>query len=308
MSAADDAAALAKAYKGLGTDEKVVIDILTHRTQDQIEQIKAAFQSQFGKDLIKETHSELSGNFLKVIDGILKGPTVFDAETIHHAISGLGTDEKALVEVLVGRTNEETRSIAQAYEALYGKSLETDISGDTSGDFKAILLGLIHNRNVGHKHDNSPEADAEALFQAGENKLGTNEKVFIDIFTRSSYVHLKEVFHIYENKHKHHSIVQALENEFSGDVLYGLKAIAEFVLNPGDFYAQLVFAATKGLGTDDNKLIRVIVGQRHHLEDIKTAFSTRYAKSLHNFVLHDTSGDYRHALLEIIGNADIKMG
>lgn len=307
MSAHEDAEILQKAFKGVGTDEAAVIKVLTHRNPHQVEELKQAFHALTGKDLSKEIHSELSGHFLRVIDGILKGPVEFDADNLHRAIKGLGTDEHALIEVLAGRTNEETDAIAATYHALFGHTLAEDITNDTSGDFKNILLALLHHRSGGHSHPHDPAADAEALFKAGEGKLGTDEKVFIDIFTSRSYPHLKTVFNIYENHHKHHSIVQAIDGEFSGHVKIALRAIAVFVLNPGDYYAQLVYTATHGTGTNDDKLIRVIVGQRHHIEDIKTAFSTRYGRTLHNFVRDDTSGDYRHALLELIGNADVKM-
>jgi len=302
MSASEDAAALQKAFKGIGTDEAAVIAVLTHRNPQQIEEIKAAFQAQFGKDLLKEVHSELSGNFLKVIDGILRGPIHYDAYELNKAVKGLGTDENALIEILVGRTNEETQLIENVYEATYGKSLANDISDDTSGDFKQVLLHLLEHRSKGTAGEVSVEADAEALYKAGEGKLGTDEKTWIEIFTHRSYPHLKAVFHQYENHHKHHSIIQAIDGEFSGHIKVTLKAIAEFVISPGDFYAQLVHHATKGAGTNDAQLIRVIVGQRQHLVDIKNAFSARYSRTLHNFVRDDTSGDYRAALLEVIGD------
>jgi len=289
-------------FLGLGTDEKVVTGILTHRNPEQIEEIKHAFQAQFGKDLLKEIHSELSGNYLKVIDGILRGPINYDAYELNKAVKGLGTDENALIEILVGRTNEETDAIERAYELHFGKPLAADIADDTSGDFKGILLSLLQHRAKGEPAGATVEADAEALFKAGEGKLGTDEKVFIEIFTHRPYPHLKAVFHQYENHHKHHSIIQAIDNEFSGHIKIALKSIAEFVVNPGDFYAQLAHESIKGLGTNDGKLIRVIVGQRQHLSDIKTAFSNRYSRTLHNFVRDDTSGDYREALLDLIGD------
>eukprot|EP01112_Ceratiomyxa_fruticulosa_P022278 TRINITY_DN8102_c0_g1_i1.p2 TRINITY_DN8102_c0_g1~~TRINITY_DN8102_c0_g1_i1.p2 ORF type:complete len:292 (+),score=73.91 TRINITY_DN8102_c0_g1_i1:1494-2369(+) len=244
-SAAEDAAALLKAFKGLGTNESVVTSILTHRTPQQIEEIKHAFHAQTGKDLEKEVESELSGGYLAVIKGILKGPIRYDAYVLQEAIYGLGTNEHALVEILVGRTNDEIDAIEKAYEAqpVIGskkphQSLAKDIAEDTSGDFKVLLLSLLEHRAKG-AGGASVEADAEELFKAGEGKIGTNEQKFIEIFTKRSYAHLKEVFHHYENHHKHHSIVQVIDSEFSGSLKYGLKAIAQFVLNPAGFYAEL---------------------------------------------------------------------
>jgi len=300
-SPAESAAALQAAFKGFGTDEAAVIRVVARASSfAEIEEIKAAYHHLTGKELIKDIHSELSGNFLKVIDGILKGHLVYAAEHINKAVRGLGTDEDALIELLVGNTTEEFEAIAATYHNLYGKSLKDDIASDTSGEFKHTLLAMLEHWHSGHAAQGSVEKDAEALFQAGEGKIGTDEKVFEEIFTRSKSSHLREVFDRYENFHKHNTILAVIDSEFSGDLRKLLKAIASFAINPAQYYADLAYFAMKGLGTNDEKLIRVIVGQRARIDDIKVAFSHRYNQTLHNWVRDDTSGDYRHALLEII--------
>ena len=63
--------------------------------------------------------SELSGDFEKVILGLMLTPAEYDAQSIKDAVKGLGTDERALVEVLCSRSNEEL----QAMKASYKKSM-----------------------------------------------------------------------------------------------------------------------------------------------------------------------------------------
>jgi len=65
---------------------------------------------------VKELQSELSGNFWKVIKGLMMTPEEFDAECIYKAVKGLGTNEKTLIEVLATRNNEEIQKINAAYE------------------------------------------------------------------------------------------------------------------------------------------------------------------------------------------------
>ena len=60
--AQQDADALKKAFKGFGCDKKAIIDITVGRTFTQRMQIKEAYKSSYGKDLIKDLKSELSGN------------------------------------------------------------------------------------------------------------------------------------------------------------------------------------------------------------------------------------------------------
>lgn len=106
-------------------------------------------------------------------------------------------------------------------------------------------------------------------FRAGEGRLGTDEKVFIEIFGRSSFAHLRRVFALYETIHKHHTMEKAIENEFSGHLKSGLHGIVVYVRNPGEFYADIAHRAMKGAGTNEHMLTRVIIGNRDVLPEIK---------------------------------------
>lgn len=47
---------------------------------------------------------------------LMTDPVEFQAKELHHAISGLGTDEATIVEILGIHNNESVVSIANAYE------------------------------------------------------------------------------------------------------------------------------------------------------------------------------------------------
>ena len=88
----DDCERLRKAMKGLGTDEKTIIQILGNRSNKQRQELKKVFTSMFGRDLIKDLHSELSGDFRETIESMMMTPAEFDAASFKKAIAGLGTD------------------------------------------------------------------------------------------------------------------------------------------------------------------------------------------------------------------------
>lgn len=88
----NDCERLRKAMKGLGTDEKTIIEIIGKRSSPQRQELKNVFKTMFGRDLVQDVHSELSGHFRDTIEGLLMTPDEFDAVSFRKAISGLGTD------------------------------------------------------------------------------------------------------------------------------------------------------------------------------------------------------------------------
>ncbi|GCB65476.1 hypothetical protein scyTo_0011876, partial [Scyliorhinus torazame] len=95
---------------------------------------------------------------------------------------GVGTDERALIEILTTRTNEEIQAINEAYREAYHKSLEDSLSSDTSGPFKRLLISLIQLI-----------ADYLELCGSTDDDSGSMESKFISILCMRSYRHLRRV-------------------------------------------------------------------------------------------------------------------
>lgn len=300
---ADDAKTLKQAFKGFGSDEKAIIDVIARRSLEQRLDIAEQFKTMYGKDLIKELKSELSGNFEDCIIALMTHPVEYQAKQLHKAISGIGTDEKTLVEILGVHSNDDVKAISAAYESMYNNSLESDIKGDTSGTVKRLMVSLsVGGRDESEEiHQEDAYKDAQSLLRAGELQLGTDESTFNMIMCQRNRSQLRQIFDEYE-KLVGHSIETAIENEFSGTAKESLIALIHCIRDQTDYLATRLFEAMDGLGTNDRTLIRLIASRcEYDLGAIKACYETKYGKSLQDAVRDETSGDYKKCLCILIG-------
>lgn len=67
-----EAKQLRKAMKGVGTNEKTLIEIICTRNNADMAKIKESYTEQFKRDLEKDIVAEVSGNFRKVLVSALQ--------------------------------------------------------------------------------------------------------------------------------------------------------------------------------------------------------------------------------------------
>nr|XP_044633080.1 annexin A6 [Equus asinus] len=306
-----DAKALRKAMKGLGTDESTIIDIITHRSNAQRQQIRQTFKSHFGRDLMADLKSEISGDLARLILGLMMPPAHYDAKQLKKAMEGAGTDEKALIEILATRTNAEIRAINEAYKEDYHKSLEDALSSDTSGHFRRILISLATgNRDEGGEDRDQARDDAKVaaeILEIADTSSGDKtslETRFMTILCTRSYQHLRRVFQEFV-KMTNYDVEHTIKKEMSGDVRDAFVAIVQSVKNKPLFFADKLYKSMKGAGTDEKTLTRIIVSRSEiDLLNIRREFIEKYDKSLHQAIEGDTSGDFMKALLAVCGGED----
>ncbi|KAM6171866.1 annexin A13 [Erethizon dorsatum] len=297
-----DAKKLYKACKGIGTDEAAIIEILSSRTSDERQQIKQKYKTKYGKDLEEVLKSELSGNFEKTALALLDRPSEYAARQLQKAMKGLGTDEAVLIEVLCSRSNKEISAIKEAYQRLFDKSLESDVKSDTSGNLRKILVSLLQaDRDEGDEVDKELAGqDAKDLYDAGEGRWGTDELAFNKVLAQRSYKQLRATFLAYQlliGK----DMEEAIEEETSGNLQKAYLTLVRCARDLEGYFADCLYKAMKGMGTDEETLIRIIITRAEvDLQGIKAKFQEKYQKSLADMVSSDTSGDFQKLLVALL--------
>lgn len=151
----------------LGTDEMIVCSILTSRNDNQIRAIAHAYEQKFRKSLeqvIKSVgfcfpHCLTRANRLQEFSGHMKDALLHQlrhgvdkymhaAKLLEDAMKGLGTKDHLLVSRVVRFHWDQgfLANVLGAYRQRYGKTLAARIHGETSGDYRLLMLACIGER------------------------------------------------------------------------------------------------------------------------------------------------------------------
>uniref|UniRef100_A0A7N0TSH2 Annexin n=1 Tax=Kalanchoe fedtschenkoi TaxID=63787 RepID=A0A7N0TSH2_KALFE len=63
-----------------------------------------------------------------------------DAEQLHKAFAGWGTNEDLIISILAHRTAAQRKAIRQAYQEIYGEDLLKDLNAELSSNFQRIVF------------------------------------------------------------------------------------------------------------------------------------------------------------------------
>lgn len=304
FDAAASGDALHEAMEDWGTNEEAIIQILGSIPNYQRLEIAEYFKQAAYGDLVEMLKSELSGDLENAITAMMMPRFEYDAKCLREAMKGAGTDESVLVEIMCSRTNDEMEQIKEKYAEMFERVLEEDLINETSGCFERLMRSMCNAGREESYDENDAQDDATALYEAGEAELGTDEGKLMSILCQRSYRHLRKVFKIYEEMNEN-SIETAIENELSGNLKDGLLAIVTYAKFPPTFFAERLYNAISGGGTDEDALIRIIVSTSEiDLANVKYVYNQKYEQSLADALENEVSGDFKKILKFLIGEAE----
>lgn len=217
-----------------------------------------------------------------------------DAKKLNKAMKGLGTDEKAINEVIGNRSKSQLLEIAKEYQNLFNVSLEKDIKGDTGGHYETLLVGLI----------SSPAQVRCNLLKKATKGAGTCEKYLIDVLAPSSN---QEILDFYQQDP---TVIANVINDVGNSdfdkvvkiLLKGKRSEATKV-DDGDAakVAEQLYKAGEGkLGTDEDSFINILT--THSVSFIKQAskiYQEKHKSTIEQAIKKETSGDFEDILVAL---------
>ena len=297
----EDIEALKKAMTELGTDEDTLIKIVANRTISDRLKIKEEWKKIKGTDLIEDLKKELNGKMEEALTALFTDPIDYDCDSLRGAMSGLGTNEDTLIEIISSRSNDILKKIVERYQQKFNRNLEDDIKKETHGTLQQILISLLQCNRSTNLSPNSSQIEkiAQELYDAGEARWLKDSSIFVKYLTTLSPNELVCLNQEYNYIAKH-TILQAIDKEFIGDSKKAFRAIVYANLMPSEYFATRVHDALKGLGTKDHLLMRILITRDEiDMPKIKECYNKLYGVSMIDAITKDISGNYRKLMLEL---------
>lgn len=147
---------VAKLYQAVKTKEELpFIEIFVNRSHPHLASVITAYSKTHKKSLSKVVKKQFSGDLerglLYILHGVKAkrdGQGVWrDAKMLEATMAGMGTRDKQLIyRVMRAQWNPQRfEAIKAAYLKRYGKTLERRIKGETSGQYRDVLLMIVRS-------------------------------------------------------------------------------------------------------------------------------------------------------------------
>lgn len=215
-----DAKQLQKAMKGAGTDERVLIEILTTRTNQEIRDIKEAYQEVYHTSLEDDLGSDTSGHFKRLLICLVQGNREEQDADLARAMEDAkelctSSDEEScsmeskFISILCTRSYPHLRRVFQDYIKLTNKDIEQVIKNEMSGD---LLFGLIA---IVRSIKNKASFFAERLYKSMKG-AGTDDRTLTRILLSRSEIDLMNVRHEFKEMYEA-SLYSFIESDASDE-------------------------------------------------------------------------------------------
>lgn len=181
------------------------------------------------------------------------------AKAIREAVKGLGTNDEALIKIFRNTSYEDRLALSNEYFNQFKRDLIDDIKGDTSGNYRSILVNMLKPKDV---------LMAEFVHKAVKG-LKTNDSILIHAFTQFPEL-IEPARKVYTTKYDsdmYDDVKKATHGNFKKFLLTLMEEKVEG--EDIDILVEFLYKAGVGkIGTDEVVFINVL--GKHTKADIAT--------------------------------------
>ena len=302
MQSVDDAGArLRKALYGNQKDkEKEVLEIVINNDLETRLSIAKYYEAVYTTPLQDDLKAKLNPHFRNLVMDLFLSPVDYDVQQLKTSFKGFSIDEGVIFEILTSRSYEMLQEINKLYKVQNGKEIRQEIEKNFGNPFKKNLITLLNTqRNVNSHPDKAQcERDAEILYSTQETNW-SNDDIFNNIFALKSPEELVLIGRYYYRK-TGVTLIDAIEKKMSGKVKTFFRELLYNVILPAELFAEKIYEAIKGIGTNTTILNRVLATRNEiDMPEIRELYFWKYKVNMKDDIIGDTSGNYQKLCLYV---------
>ena len=275
-------------------DEDIILDAITSNNLQNRVAIAKYYKTNYGTSLFDDIKSKIGGDFGYCAAQMFLSPLEF---CIHHLKLGIKNKNECTMEMLTSKTIKELKIIEDAYKQDTGKDLKKDIQDTYKGAIGKNLLNLFTTPRTSNSKPDKKECQKYAN-KLCENKKGPNdwvedENLFKEIFIERSPEELVLIARYYL-KITGNNFIDVIEKNAKGQNKILLREILYNNAMPQELFAEKIYLAIKGLGTNEEVLSRVLVSRCEvDMDAMRDIYMAKYKVTMKEDIMDDTSKFYQ---------------
>lgn len=285
--------------------ERSLINFILASSRDERLAIRRHYDQKSSKGtLLDDLANKLSGDFKNIVLKLFLSRAEYDTNELIKALKGKKVNESTVNEILLNRPNKLRDEIIRMYNQQTQGSIINDIDNYYNSYTKEALKTMIS-----YDRDETGRLNTNAVTQALRYMLAKQPNewvqqndllVYLAQFSPSEMVLLARMYKDQTGKHFLDTLDELSRpyHDFLSDLWYN-------VVNPAELYARKINESVKGLGTDDDLLIRMIV-TRYDLDMtmIKKYYYDQFQETVRQAIEDDCSGSYKRLLIALAHQMD----
>ena len=275
--------------------EDLILDvIMTNNLQNRVA-IAQYYRATYETQLFDDIKSKLGDDFGYCAAQLFLSPLEF---CIYHLKLGLKKGNECTMEMLTSKTIEELKIIEDAFNKEVTdqkKTLRAQIQNVYDKSIAPIILTLFSTPRKSNPKPNKDECQAYAikLTKIEPKKWIENQNIFKEIFIERSPEELILIARYYL-KLTGENLIDVIEKKTKGKVQTLIKELLYNNIMPHELFAEKIYLAIKGAGTDEEVLSRALVSRCElDMAAMRDIYQTKYKVTMKEDIIDDTSGPYQ---------------